>query len=138
MDQRVSVVTLGVTDLLRAKRFYETLGWTVGLEVPGDVVFFQAGGLVVALWGREALAADSGVADGGPGAIALAHNVRSPTEVDAVIEEARAAGADVRREGAPTEWGGYSALFADLDGHRWEIAHNPAWPIAADGTVSLP
>ena len=97
MEQRLSLVTLGVRDLERARRFYERLGWTVG-SAPGDVVFFQAGGMIVALWGREQLAADSGTEDtGGWGGVTLAHNVRSPAEVEAVLDEARAAGARIVR-----------------------------------------
>lgn len=139
MEQRVSLVTLGVHDLGRARRFYEALGWTTGAAPADDVAFFQAGGMVVALWGREALAADSGVEDaGGWGGVTLAHNVRSPADVDAVVEEARAAGAAVTREPAETFWGGYSGAFTDPDGHAWEIAHNPSWTLADDGSVLLP
>jgi uncharacterized glyoxalase superfamily protein PhnB len=94
--------------------------------------------MVFALWGRELLAQDSGVKDpGGWGGITLAHNVRSPQEVDAVIDEARAAGATIAREPAPTEWGGYSGVFVDPDGHPWEVAHNPHWSIADDGSVTI-
>lgn len=136
MEQRVSVVTLGVADLARATAFYEALGWRHGSPPEADVRFFQAGGMVVALWSREALAQDSGVADGGGwGGVTLAHNVRSPDEVDAVIEEARAAGAAITREPAATFWGGYSGAFADPDGHPWEVAHNPHWTIELDGSV---
>ncbi len=139
MEQRLSVITLGVADLARARAFYEALGWTTGATPEDDVVFFQAGGMVLALWGRDQLAADSGVTEdrGGWGGITLAHNVGSPGEVDAVIEEARAAGARIAREGAPTFWGGYSGVFADPDGHPWEIAHNPHWTLEADGSVRL-
>src|SRR5215218_662849 len=139
MEQRVSLITLGVDDLARARAFYEALGWTTRAEPGDDVVFFQAGRMVVALWGRAALAEDSGVEDtGGWGGITLAHNVRSPEEVDAVVEEARAAGAAVVREPGATFWGGYSAAFTDPDGHPWEIAHNPRWTIRDDGTIELP
>ena len=139
MEQRVSLVTLGVRDLGRARRFYEALGWTSGAGPDDDVAFFQAGGMVVALWSREELAADSGVEDsGGWGGVTLAHNVRSPADVDAVVEEARAAGARITREPAETFWGGYSGAFADPDGHAWEIAHNPRWTLADDGSVRLP
>jgi hypothetical protein len=138
VEQRVSVVTLGVSDLLRARAFYEALGWTSGAGPDDDVVFFQAGGLVVALWSREALAEDSGVVDGGAwGGVTLAHNVRSPAEVDAVLEEAAAAGATIPRRGAETFWGGYSGVFVDPDGHPWEVAHNPFWTLADDGAVTL-
>jgi len=138
VEQRISLVTLGVADLGRARAFYERLGWTAA---PGedDVVFFQAGGMVLALWERGQLAADSGVTDGGGwGGITLAYNARSPEDVDAVLEEARAAGARIARAGADTFWGGYSGVFVDLDGHPWEVAHNPFWTIAADGSIALP
>ena len=139
MEQRLSLVTLGVADLERARRFYEALGWRTGAE-PGDpVVFFQAGGLIVALWDRAALAEDSGLEDGGGfGGVTLAHNVRSPEEVDAVIEEARGAGARVVREPAETFWGGYSGVFVDPDGHPWEVAHNPGFALGVDGRLTLP
>ncbi len=138
MEQRVSLVTLGVRDLARARAFYETLGWRTNAAPGDEVVFFQAGGMIIALWGRAELAEDSGVEDsGGWGGITLAHNVRSPAEVDAVIAEAEAAGATVTRPGAATFWGGYSGAFTDSDGHAWEVAHNPHWTLAKDGSVSL-
>jgi hypothetical protein len=137
MDQRVSLVTLGVADLTRARAFYEALGWQVG-AAPEDVVFFEAGGMIVALWSRARLAEDSGVADGGGwGGVTLAHIVRSPDDVDAVVEQARAAGARIAREPAATFWGGYSAVFVDPDGHPWEVAHNPHWTLADHGSVTL-
>jgi len=130
-------VTLGVTDLDAARRFYEALGWSSTGAGEG-VVFFQAGGMVVGLWSREALAEDSGVDDGGGwGGVTLAHNVNSPAAVDAVIEEARAAGARIAREPAETFWGGYSGVFLDPDGHPWEVAHNPGWTLTGDGSVRL-
>jgi catechol 2,3-dioxygenase-like lactoylglutathione lyase family enzyme len=140
MEQRVSLVTLGVADVERSRRFYERLGWRTAVEPASDVAFFQAGGLVLALWGRLALAADSVVPDdhGGWGGITLAHNVRSREEVDAVLAEAQAAGAAIARPAAETFWGGYSGLFADPDGHRWEVAHNPYWTLRDDGSVELP
>jgi catechol 2,3-dioxygenase-like lactoylglutathione lyase family enzyme len=138
MEQRLSLVTLGVADLARARAFYEALGWRSGAGPGDDVVFFQAGGLIVGLWSRAELAEDSGVEDaGGWGGITLAHNVRSPGEVDRVLEEARAAGAEIRREGEATFWGGYSGLFVDPDGHPWEIAHNPGWTLRDDGSIAL-
>jgi catechol 2,3-dioxygenase-like lactoylglutathione lyase family enzyme len=138
VEQRLSLVTLGVSDLGRARRFYEALGWTTGAGPEDDVVFFQAGGMVLALWGRDRLAEDSVVSDtGGWGGITLAHNVRSASEVDAVLEEARAAGATIGREGAKTFWGGYSGVFVDPDGHPWEVAHNPHWTIGEDGSLHL-
>jgi catechol 2,3-dioxygenase-like lactoylglutathione lyase family enzyme len=138
VEQRVSLVTLGVSDLGRARAFYEALGWTSGAAPADDVVFFETGGMIVALWGRAHLADDSGVEDGGGwGGVTLAHNVRSPAEADAVIEEARAAGARIAREPGPTFWGGYSGVFVDPDGHPWEVAHNPHWTLADDGSVRL-
>lgn len=137
MEQRVSLVTLGVRDLARARQFYEALGWRAG-NADDDVVFFQAGGLIVALWDRGLLAHDSAVVDsGGWGGITLAHNVSSPGEVDAVIAQARQAGAVIGREPAETFWGGYSGIFLDPDGHPWEVAHNPGWTLRDDGSVSL-
>ena len=139
MEQRLSVVTLGVTDLGRSRRFYEALGWTTGAAPDDDVVFFQAAGIVLALWDRALLADDSAVEDaGGWGGITLSHNVRSPAEADAVLEAARAAGATIARPGGATFWGGYSGVFVDPDGHPWEVAHNPRWTIGEDGSVTLP
>jgi catechol 2,3-dioxygenase-like lactoylglutathione lyase family enzyme len=138
MRQRVTVITLGVADLEPARRFYEALGWRTGAEPGDDVVFFQTGDSVLALWSRAKLAADSCIADpGGWGGVTLALNVGSPEEVDAVTEEARAAGARIAREPAETFWGGYSSVFHDPDGHPWEIAHNPHWSLSADGAVTL-
>jgi catechol 2,3-dioxygenase-like lactoylglutathione lyase family enzyme len=137
MEQRLTCVTLGVSDIGRARSFYEALGWS-GTSPDGEVVFFQAGGMVLALWDRGLLAEDSAVTDaGGWGGVTLAHNVGSPEEVDAVIAQAEAAGARIGRPGAPTSWGGYSGVFVDPDGHPWEVAHNPYWRLAADGTVHL-
>jgi predicted lactoylglutathione lyase len=137
MEQRLSLITLGVADVARSRAFYEALGWE-GESPDGEVVFFQSGGMVVALWSRTALAEDSAIDDlGGWGGVTLAHNVSSPDEVDRVIEEARAAGATVAREARTTFWGGYSGIFVDLDGHPWEVAHNPGWRITADGATLL-
>jgi catechol 2,3-dioxygenase-like lactoylglutathione lyase family enzyme len=139
VEQRLSVITLGVGDLARARGFYEALGWTTRAEPEADVVFFQAGGLVLALWDRVRLAEDSAVADGGGwGGVTLAHDVASPAEVDSVLERAAAAGATIGRAGAATFWGGYSGVFIDLDGHPWEVAHNPRWILGEDGSVTLP
>jgi predicted lactoylglutathione lyase len=139
MEQRLSLVTLGVRDLARARAFYEALGWTTGAEEADDVVFFQAGGMIIALWGRDQLAEDSEVTDGGGwGGVTFAYNTRSLEEVDSVIEQARKAGATIGREPGETFWGGYSAIFIDPEGHPWEVAYNPRWTIAEDGTVSLP
>lgn len=138
MEQRISVITLGVADVDLAVAFYRALGWEPVPNDHTDVYFFQAGGLVFALWGRDKLADDSAADDaGGWGGITLAHNVRSPAEVDDVIDEARRAGARIGREPAPTFWGGYSGVFVDPDGHPWEVAHNPGWTLADDGAVQL-
>src|ERR687892_1008218 len=131
MEQRLSLITLGVADVSRAQAFYEALGWKLdgGVDDETDhVAFFQANGFIVALWDRTKLAEDSGVEDsGGWGGVTLAHNVRSPEEVDAVMQEADAAGATIARPAGKTFWGGYSGAFVDPDGHPWEIAHNPRW-----------
>jgi predicted lactoylglutathione lyase len=138
MEQRVSLITLGVTDLGRARAFYEALGWRSNSRPEDGVVFFQTGGMVLALWSREALQEDCAVEDnGGWGGIALAYNVRSPTEVDAVLAEAERAGGAVARAGAETSWGGYSGVFLGPDGHTWEVAHNPFWTLREDGSVDL-
>lgn len=139
MRQRVSLVTLGVRDLARARAFYEALGWHTRAQPGDDVVFFQAGDMVMALWDRARLADDSCVSDGGGwGGVTLALNVASPEEVHEVTEQARAAGAQIRREPGATFWGGYSSIFLDPDEHPWEIAHNPRWILTADGGVRLP
>ncbi len=139
MEQRLSLITLGVRDLVRSKAFYEALGWRTDTDPELDVVFFQAGGMVLALWDRAKLAEDSGVEDpGGWGGVTLAYNARSTVEVDEVLEQAEAAGAVIARRGAETFWGGYSGVFVDPDGHPWEVAHNPHWTILEDGSVRLP
>jgi predicted lactoylglutathione lyase len=139
MEQRLSLVTLGVRDLQRARAFYEGLGWTTGAEPGDDVVFFQTGGMVVALWDRGKLTDDSCVDDqGGWGGVTLAYNTRSREEVDSVIEEARRAGAAIGREADETFWGGYSGVFIDPEGHPWEVAYNPRWTLHEDGSISLP
>ena len=138
MEQRVSLITLGVSDLGRARTFYEAMGWTTGASPDDDVAFFQTGCMIVALWSRASLAEDSMVEDnGGWGGVTLAYNVRSPEEVDAVIAEAEAAGATIGRRGAETFWGGYSGVFIDPDGHPWEVAHNPGWTITDEGATKL-
>ncbi|MFI7577990.1 VOC family protein [Micromonospora sp. NPDC049497] len=138
MEQRISLVTLGVADVSRARAFYERLGWR-GQEVE-ETVFFQAGGLALVLWGRDKLAEDAGVADGGGGfgGVALAQNVRSQAEVDEVLAVAADAGAEVTRPARATFYGGYAGCFTDPDGHVWEIAWNPGFPLADDGTLTLP
>jgi catechol 2,3-dioxygenase-like lactoylglutathione lyase family enzyme len=139
MEQRVSIVTLGVSDLGRARQFYEELGWR-GQEVQ-ETVFFQAGGQAVVLWGRSKLADDAGIDDDGIirfGGITLAHNVASRAEVDRIIAAAAAAGAQVTKPPAETFYGGYAGYFRDPDGHPWEVAHNPGFHLGADGTLTLP
>jgi uncharacterized protein len=138
MDQRISLVTLGVDDLPRARTFYEALGWR-GQEAE-ETVFFQAGAMALVLWARAKLAADSGVPDDGQGfdRVVLAHNVRSADEVDAVVAGAAEAGATVTRRPAPTFYGGYAGVFLDPDGHAWEIAHNPGFMLTDEGALVLP
>jgi predicted lactoylglutathione lyase len=138
MEQRVSLITLGVDDLPRSRAFYEALGWR-GQEVE-ETVFFQAGGSAVVLWGRAKVAADAGIVDdgGGFGGVALAHNVGSRQEVDEIVDAARAAGATVAKAPTETFYGGYAGFFLDLDGHVWEVAHNPGFTLAADGSLVLP
>jgi predicted lactoylglutathione lyase len=141
MDQRISLITLGVEDVGAAQRFYEALGWKLGGGVDDEsdhVAFFQTPAMIVALWSREKLAADSCVDDsGGWGGVTLAYNVNSPEEVDAVLGEAGAAGATIGRAGAKTVWGGYSGVFIDPDGHPWEVAHNPSWNVHPDGRTTI-
>ena len=138
MDQRVSIITLGVADVGRARTFYEQLGWT-GQEVE-ETVFFQAGGQAVVLWSRDKLADDAGIDDGGTpfGGIALAQNVRSREEVDATIQSAVSAGAQVTSAPADTFYGGYAGYFRDPDGHLWEIAFNPGLPLDDAGNLTIP
>jgi predicted lactoylglutathione lyase len=139
MEQRVSLITLGVADLAAARAFYERLGWR-GKEVQ-ETVFFQAGGLAIVLWGRGKLAADGALEDAradGFGGVALAQNVRSREQVDEIVAAAEAAGAKVTKPAAETFYGGYAAYFTDLDGHAWEIAHNPGFTLAEDGSLRLP
>lgn len=139
MEQRISLVTLGVRDLADAKRFYEQLGWH-GQEVE-QTVFLQAGGIALVLWDRDKLAADCGLSAGPPSgssAIVLAHNVRSAAEVDEIIATAQRAGATITRAPSRTFYGGYAGVFSDLDGHAWEIAHNPGFALAADGSLTIP
>ncbi|MFF5215813.1 VOC family protein [Micromonospora sp. NPDC000442] len=139
MEQRLSLITLGVADLTRSRDFYRQLGWQ-GQEVE-HTVFFQAGGLAVVLWSRQSLAEDAGVDDraaGGFAGVALAHNVRERTEVDQLMTAAARAGAKVTQPARDTPFGGYAGYFTDPDGHLWEIAWNPGFPIAADGTITIP
>lgn len=141
MEQRMTLVTLGVADLAHSRRFYESgLGWTASGASTPEVVFFQLGGVALALYGRAALAAEAGLTapDGTPSGAALAHNVRSRAEVDAVLDEAAAAGGRLLKPGREQPWGGYAGYFADPDGHLWEVAWNPHFPLDADGKVHLP
>lgn len=138
MEQRISLITLGVADLARAQQFYERWGWRG--QVVDETVFFQAGHSALVLWGRGKLAADSGVPDSPAefSGVVLAHNVRSQAEVDEVIQAARDAGATLTRPAAETFYGGYAGVFTDPDGHAWEIAYNPGFPLAEDGSLTLP
>ena len=139
MEQRLSLVTLGVADLERARRFYEDgLGWRRG-NAHAEVVFFQIGGAVLALWSRHELAADARLPDAGSGfgGIALAYNTRTREEVDRVLAEAEAAGGTILKPAQDTFWGGYAGYFADPDGHPWEVAWNPGWTLLEDGSVRL-
>jgi predicted lactoylglutathione lyase len=137
MDQRVSVVTLGVEEVARSRAFYAALGWEPALEPDGRVIFFQALGMVFALWAREDMEAETGVTGGRPGGLMLAYNVGSDGQVDELLEAAAAAGGTVVAPARRMEWGGYSGSFSDPDGHLWEVAHNQHWTVAADGSVSL-
>lgn len=140
MQPRLSLVTLGVADVARARAFYETLGFRASSDSNTSVTFFDAGGVVLALFGRAALAEDAHVANitAGLSGVALAHNVRSDAEVDQVLAQAVAAGATLLKPGQKVFWGGYSGYFSDPDGHLWEVAHNPFWPLSEDGRVVLP
>ena len=138
MKQSVSLITLGVSDYERAKSFYATLGWSPALEIE-ETAFYQANGVVLVLWSREKLAADTGIADDGSGwsGITLAHNVASRQDVDDLLERAFTAGGTIARQPGETFYGGYAGVFRDLDGHAWEVAHNPGFGLAADGSVLL-
>lgn len=138
MEQRISLVTLGVADVTRAREFYGALGWKEGEGSTDEVVFFQHGGIVFGVWDRDSLAEDSSVEDtGGWGGVTIAHNVRSVDEVNEVISDALDAGATLGREASETFWGGYSGVFIDPDGHPWEIGYNPFWTIDSDGNTKL-
>jgi catechol 2,3-dioxygenase-like lactoylglutathione lyase family enzyme len=140
MEQRLSMVTLGVADLARARTFYEQgLGWERAND-HDEVAFYQIGGMVFGLYGRDALAEDAQLpgAGSGFGGITLAYNVRARDEVDAILAEAEAAGARILKPAKDVFWGGYSGYFADPDGHPWEVAWNPYWTLADDGSIRLP
>ena len=140
MEPRISLITLGVADLARSRAFYETMGWRASGASQPEIAFFQGNGLALALYSRRALADDAGVADSAPGfsGIALAYNGRSRAEVDAVYARATAAGATAVKRPHETEWGGYSGYFADPDGHLWEVAWNPFFPLDEQGNLYLP
>lgn len=141
MEPRISLVTLGVRDLERAIAFYrDGLHWRLSSASSGDIAFFQTGGTVLALFPYDELAADANLApdSSGFGGITLAHNVASKDQVDAVLAEVRAAGATILKPATEAEWGGYSGYFADPDGYPWEVAWNPFFPLAPDGSVQLP
>jgi catechol 2,3-dioxygenase-like lactoylglutathione lyase family enzyme len=139
MEPRLSLVTLGVADVARARTFYEALGFRAGKASQDSVTFFDAGGVVLALYGRASLAEDATVEDSEPGfsGIALAHNARSEAEVDRALDEAVGAGGRLIKPAAKTFWGGYSGYFADPDGHLWEVAYNPYFKLGSDGRVEL-
>jgi catechol 2,3-dioxygenase-like lactoylglutathione lyase family enzyme len=140
MEQRVSVVTLGVADLKRSREFYERLGWRRSMTKAEGIVFFQAGGMALALYPRDELAKDANVSRDGDGfrGTTLAYNTRNRAEVDLVLAEAQVAGAKLLRPGQEAFWGGYAGYFADPDGFLWEVAWNPFFPIAEDGSIRLP
>ena len=140
MEPRISLITLGVADLGRARAFYEVLGWRASSASTSEVAFFQGNGLALALYGRAALAADAALSDHPTGfsAVTLAHNARSKAEADQVFAEALAAGAKPLEPPRDTSWGGYSGYFADPDGHLWEVAWNPFFPLDAAGNLRLP
>jgi uncharacterized protein len=140
MEQRISIVTLGVANLERSREFYERLGWRRSVKKAEGVVFFQAGGMVLALYPRVELAKDANVAPEGNGfaGVAMAYNARSREEVDEVLEEAKAAGARILKAGQQAFWGGYAGYFADPDDFPWEVAWNPSFSMGEDGSIQLP
>ncbi len=139
MEQRVSIITLGVTDLERSRQFYERIGWRRSVAKSEGIVFFQSGGMAVALYPREELAKDANVAPDGTGfqGVTLAYNARNRAEVDSVLADAVAAGAKLLKPAQEAFWGGYSGYFSDPDGFLWEVAWNPTFPISADGSIRL-
>jgi hypothetical protein len=139
MQPRITLITLGVADMPRARRFYKAMGFVAAKDSNDGVTFFPAGGVVLGLYGRAALAEDAHVADIAPGfsAVALAHNVTSEAAVDQVLAEAVAAGGTLKKLGQKVFWGGYSGYFADPDGHLWEVAYNPFWPLDTEGRIVL-
>lgn len=140
MEQRVSIVTLGVADLKRSREFYERLGWRRSMASAEGIVFFRAGGIAVALFPRQELAKDANIAPDGHGfsGFSLAYNARNREEVDSLLAEAVAAGAKLLKPAQEAFWGGYSGYFSDPDGFLWEVAWNPSFPIAEDGSIRIP
>ena len=140
MEQRVSLITLGVADLKRSREFYERLGWRRSMAKAEGIVFFQAGGMALALYPRHELAKDANIAPEGHGfsGIALAYNARTHAEVDSVLEEAAGAGGKILKPAQEAFWGGYSGYFCDPEGFLWEVAWNPSFPIAEDGSIRIP
>jgi len=138
--QRVTLITLGVADLERAKSFYAALGWTPASEMPGSVVFYQMNGLVLGFFGLVPLAEDQGRPDAqlGTGAMTLAQNFTTEAEVDIAYALALATGATALKAPEKVFWGGYSGYYADPDGHVWELAMNPFWTLSSDGNLTLP
>jgi hypothetical protein len=141
MEPRLTLVTLGVEDLDRAIAFYrDVIGWSPA-STDNGVAFFDLDGTILALWPHRDLAADTGLPHDGLGpyhGFALAHNARSREEVDAIFASLRAHGVDVAKPPVETDWGGYSGYFTDPDGHHWEVAHNPFWPLREDGRIAFP
>ena len=137
---RITLVTVGVANVARATAFYETLGWRKSSASTDDVSFFHTAGSVLALYPAESVTGDAGLPSGRrePGAVELAINVESEAEVDRVLDEVASAGGTILVRGTRADWGGYTGHFADLDGHPWEVAHNPGFPLREDGTVTLP
>lgn len=140
MEQRISLVTLAVDDLGRAVRFYEAMGLKRNQSITDGVAFFQMGGIVLGLWGREQLASDAGIPGGKGGfpGVSIAYNTRSEAEVDEILATAEKAGGRIVKPAQRAFWGGWYGYFADTEGHLWEVAHNPDFPIAEDGSISLP
>ncbi|MGB9029167.1 MAG: VOC family protein [Acidobacteriaceae bacterium] len=139
MEQRISIVTLGVRDLARSRIFYESLGWRASRSSSEGIAFFQTGGMILALYPRAELAKDASVAAEGQGfsGFSISYNTRTRAEVDGVLTEAKAAGAKILKAAQEAFWGGYSGYFADPDGFAWEVAWNPSFPIAEDGSIHL-
>jgi uncharacterized protein len=140
MEQRLSLITLGVADLKRSREFYERLGWRRSMAKAEGIIFFQAGGMALALFPRDELAKDANLAAEGRGfgGVSLAYNARTRAEVDSVLAEAEAAGAKLLKPAKLAVWGGYSGYFSDPDGFPWEVAWNPSFQIAEDGSIRIP